>query len=258
MGVSAFVHCRCWRDGVAVAPPGIGPIGFDESGRLGLLVPWSRDNADEHGAVEDWLRNGCSHPDMEFLDEQIGAWAAVHYLAEALVGAGAANFPVLLRHLPKTNDGCIPAAAVPAVLAELDFFESSARLADEIVLVDEATGDALYGYLKRHHGVFSWGRYDFGVDPAGFFVVDRAEPPVTLFRAMRFEQRVLPGGELELTGDGRQVRLATTPVAGFLPVPPQRLAVRVRPRSAADFRLVAVLRRLGAAALTTGNPIGWT
>ena len=79
-----------------------------------------------------------------------------------------------------------------------------------------------------------------------------------MFRARRFEQRVLPGGELELAGDGQTVRLATTPIGSFLPVPPQRLAVQVRARSAADYaRMVGTLRRLCAASLATGNPVNW-
>jgi hypothetical protein len=258
MGVQAYVYCRCWQDGLAVPPP-VGPVGFDEDGRLGLLEPWDRSNADQHGDVEHWLEHGCPHEDMKFLREEIGAWAGVRYFQQALREADGSAFPTLLRYLPKTNDGWIPAAEVPAVLAELDHFEHRARLSDEIVLVDEATGDAFYSYIKSYRGVFSWGHYNLGVGPDGFFVVDnRADPPATVFRARRFEQRVLPGGELELTGDGQSVRLATTPIASYLPVPPRRLAVQVRARSAADFaRTVGTLRRLCAASLATGNPVNW-
>ncbi|WP_203829839.1 hypothetical protein [Actinoplanes palleronii] len=260
MGVSAYVHCRCWKDGLAPAPP-VGPVGFDEDGRLGLLEPWSRETANAHGDVEHWLEHGCPHDHMQIRREEIGSWAGIRIFQQALRAAGAADFPVLLRYLPETNDGWIPADEVPRVLAELDHFENGARLADEVVLVDEASGDALHSYVAGHGGVFIWGRdLHIGVDPDGFFVLDRTtEPPGTLFRAACFEQRVLPGGELELTGEGHSVRLAMTPIANYLPTPPQRFTVQVRPRSAADFdHLLGMLRRLCAAALSTDNPIHWT
>ncbi|WP_212988789.1 hypothetical protein [Actinoplanes auranticolor] len=258
MGVEAYVYCRCWQDGVA-APAPAGPIGFDEEGRLGLLTPWDRSVADEYATVADWLRHGCSHKDMEFAEEPLGSWAGVRYFQQALREAGESHFPTLLRYLPETNDGCIPAAEVAFVLAELDHFEKRARLPDEVVLVDEATGEAMYGYIEAYHGVFIWGRYNVGVDPDGFFVVDmRVDPAVTLFRASRFDQRVLSGGELEFSGDGRTVRLELPPIGGQSPVPPQRLAVRTATRPAADFaRMVATLRRLCAASLATGNPVNW-
>ena len=259
MGVGAYVYCRCWQDGLATPPPA-GPIGFDEDGRLGLLTPWDIGIAAEHDAVDNWLRHGCPHENMQFASEDLGAWAGVRTFQQTLREAGGANFPTLLRYLPETNDGWIPAAEVTRVLAELESFESRARLTDEIVLVDEATGDALYAYVESYHGVFIWGHYNVGVGPDGFFVRDnRVDPSVTLFRATRFEQRVLPDGELEFTGDGQVVRLAMTPIANYLPVPPQRLAVQVRPRSAADFAYtLEMLRRLCAASLTTGNPVNWT
>ncbi|MEU8235096.1 hypothetical protein AB0C12_36360 [Actinoplanes sp. NPDC048967] len=258
MGVEAYVYCRCWQDGLAVPPP-VGPVGFDEDGRLGLVEPWDLSNANEHGAVEEWLRHGCPHKDMEFASEALGAWFGVRIFQQALLEADGSAFPTLLRYLPETNDGGIPAAEVPSVLAELDHFEHHARLPDQIVLVDEATGDALYSYIENYGGLFAWGHYNLGIGPDGFFVVDRrVDPPVTVFRAGRFEQRALPGGELELSGDGQTVRLATTPIANYLPVPPQRLAVQVRARSAADFaRMVGTLRRLCAASLATGNPVNW-
>jgi hypothetical protein len=94
------------------------------------LQPWDRSNADEHGDVQHWLKHGCPHEDMEFLSEEVGAWAGMRYFQQALREAGGSAFPTLLAHLPKTNDGFIPAAAVPAVLAELDHFEHRARLSE--------------------------------------------------------------------------------------------------------------------------------
>ncbi|GIF20503.1 hypothetical protein BJ973_001593 [Actinoplanes tereljensis] len=249
MGIDAYVHCGCWRDGLAT-PPAVGPVGFDEYGRLGLLAEWTRDTAEAHGEVEHWLSTGCAHEDMTVAREHLGS--GTRHLARALREAG---LPVLLRRLPVTNDGFIPAEEVPQVLAELEVFESEARLPDEIVLVVEA-GDTVLG-----DGRFTGPRYRGGTDEDGFFVLDaREDPPVTVFRATRFEQRALPGGELELTGENGTVRLAgMTPFASFLPTTPRWLAVEVRTRSGADFaHVLGMLRRLCAASLTTGSPVTWT
>jgi hypothetical protein len=70
---------------------------------------------------------------------------------------------------------------------------------------------------------------------------------------------VLDDGELELIADGWRVRLPMSPIAYPQHEPPQRLAVQVRPRSAADFSyMVGALRRLCTASLATGNPVNWT
>ncbi|GIM91053.1 hypothetical protein [Paractinoplanes toevensis] len=253
MGLAAYVHCGCWAGGLA-GPPPAGPIGFGADGRLGLLEPWTAETEEAHFAVEDWLQNGCAHERMQLISEYLGSGAG--HLRRALLEAGGANFPALLAYLPtRTHDGCIPAGEVPRVLAELDLFEKEARLPDEAVLVDEASGTVLFS-----RG-FDVGRYFIGVDEDGFFVRDtRVDPPVELFRATRFEQQALPGDELELSGDGRTVRLSSRkPFADFLPTTPRRLVAEVRSRTGADFaHLLGMLRRLGAASVTTGSPVTWT
>ncbi|GAA4608407.1 hypothetical protein BJY16_006828 [Actinoplanes octamycinicus] len=258
MTLDAFVYCRCWQDGLAVPPP-VGPVGFDEDGRIGLLAPWSRETADAHDAVDEWVRHGCAHEGMELADEHLGAWSGVRSFEQALREAG--SFGTLLGVMPRSNGGQIPVAAVPRVVAELDHFERAARLTDQTVLVDEGSGRPLYSYIESYGGVFILGPdQEVGVDPHGFFVVDKtASSPTVRFRAMRFSQRVLPGGYLELAADGQLLRLEMSPIGSFLPEPPQHFAVESRPRTAADYSfIVGALRRLCAASLTTGNPVMWT
>jgi hypothetical protein len=132
MGIGAYVHCRCWRDGLATPPPA-GPIGFDEYGRLGLLLPWDG-HEDEHADVENWLRTGCSHEDMEIVHEYLGS--GTRHLGKALHEAGGAHFPTLLRYLPRLNDGYIPAAEVPRAVQELDHFEHQVRPGEYTYLLE--------------------------------------------------------------------------------------------------------------------------
>lgn len=69
MGLDGFVYCRCWQDGLAAAPP-VGPVGLDEDGRLGLLLPWKGNEA-AHEAFDAWLMQACPHELMEQASEAV-------------------------------------------------------------------------------------------------------------------------------------------------------------------------------------------
>ncbi|MGB2570478.1 hypothetical protein ACPFP2_18800 [Micromonospora citrea] len=257
MGLDAFVYCRCWQDGLA-APCPVGPVGFDEDGHLALLQPWEDDPAAHH-AFDAWLVRTCPHELMEQASEGVANWTGVRLFQQALRSVGRERFPTLAAGLPDDNSGRLSPEQATAALAELDEFRES-RITDEVVLVDEATGREVMTYVAVYHGVFMFGPgWQAGVDPDGFFVLDTgADPPVTLFRATRFTQRVLLDGRVELVGDDSRTVVAMRPVGRNGTPPPERLAVRVRTRCADDYAyIVEPLRRLCAAAVATGNPVMW-
>ncbi|KUL40042.1 hypothetical protein [Actinoplanes awajinensis] len=246
MGLDAWVHCRCWQDGLVVPPAG--PVVLD-GGVLVLQLPYSG-NAAAHHAFSGWKTDACPHPGMNLADERVSNWSGLRLFQQALGG----NFPTLRAELPDANGGgdTSPERAAP-ILAELDRFERTAGATDETVLVDEATGRVVMKYVAAYHGVFMLDPdHRAGVDPDGFFVVD---PPRTLFRATRFTQRVLTGGDVELTAGEQRAVIAMTPLGS---PPAEHLAVASRPRSATDFaHLIGALRRLCAASIETGNAITW-
>ncbi|MFF0177430.1 hypothetical protein [Micromonospora profundi] len=256
MGLDAFVYCRCWQDGLATPCP-IGPAGYDEDGYLALLQPWKGNQA-AHDAFGTWLAEACPHELMEQASEHVSNWAGVRLFQQALRAAGAERFPTLATAMPDANGGSLPADRAAVALAELDAFAHTARIADEVELIDEATGRVLMQYVEVYHGVFMFGpAFQAGVDRDGFFVLDRADPPVTLFRATRFSQRPLPGDRVEFTAGGRTV-VAMRPVGEHGGPLPERLAVRTRSRSGDDFAyIVEPLLRLCAASVATGNPVMW-
>ena len=141
-------------------------------------------------------------------------------------------------------------------LAELELFRRVARLDDEVVLVDEATGRVLMTYVAAHEGVMMLGPgYRAGVDPDGFFVLDPAvDPPTTLFRARRFSQQPLPTGEVEFAGGGPTARVSMSPVGEHDPVPPQWLAVRSRARTPGYFDYISIAPVRPAGSTTTRSP----
>ncbi|MGC4896095.1 hypothetical protein [Micromonospora sp. DT31] len=257
MGLDAFVYCRCWQDRLATPCP-VGPVGYDEDGWLALLQPWEGNRA-AHKAFDVWLARSCPHERMEQVSEHVSNWAGVRLFQQALRTAGAERFPTLAAALPNVNGGWLTAERAAVALAELDRFRHTSRIADEVELIDEATGRVLMQYVEVYDGVFIFGPdVQAGVDPDGFFVLDRADPPVTLFRAVRFTQRPLPDHRVEFTTGGTRTVLAMRPVGEHGEPPPERLAVRTRSRSGDDFAyVVEPLRRLCEAAVSTGNPIIW-
>ncbi|MET7470396.1 hypothetical protein ACFYON_01215 [Micromonospora sp. NPDC005686] len=258
MGLDAFVYCRCWQDGLATPFP-VGPVGYDEDGCLALLQPWEG-NAAAHDAFCAWMSgDACPHPDMALVSECVSNWSGVRLFQQASRAAGEHRFPTLAAALPDVNGGSLPADRAAVALAELDAFAGTARITDEVELIDEATGRVLMQYVEDYRGLFMYGPgFQAGVDPDGFFVLDRADPPVTLFRATRFTQRPLPGGRVEFTVGGTRTTVAMRPVGGHGEPPPERLAVRTRSRSGDDFAyLVEPLRRLCAASVASGNPVMW-
>ncbi|GIE34618.1 hypothetical protein Ait01nite_076630 [Actinoplanes italicus] len=268
MGLSGFVYCRCWKDA------GLdGSIGFDEDGWLDLLTP-------DDPAARQWFRTGCEHEDFQAAWADLGSLSGQSAVRRTCEAIGWSLFPTLRDVLPTTNDGWIPVADVPAVLAELDLFENQVSTVAETVLLDEATGHAIHGCIGSHGSVFGWnGALHAGIDPDGFFILDTgADPPAVVFRAKRFTQRALGGdlierralggdlierrafgGDLiEFVGDMGTARLPLFLVGRVLPVTPERLAVVTRHQSAESWsRWLGLLRMLCAASLATGNPVKW-
>jgi hypothetical protein len=257
VGLDAFVYCRCWQDGLA-APP-VGPVGLDEEGFLSLLVPWEGNEA-AHDAFDAWVMHGCPHERMRQASDRVSNWAGLRLFQQALQ-ADWSHFPTLHTALPDANGGSASAGQAARMLEELEFFTSQARIEDETVLVDEATGRVVMTHIAVYDGILMLGPgYRAGVDPDGFFILDAgADPPATLFRAFRFSQRMLPEGKVEFTHGRQRARVAMPPVGEDGGTSPERLAVETRPRSAACFDyIVEPLRRLCEASVRTGNPVMWT
>ncbi|MDO3687244.1 hypothetical protein [Micromonospora sp. C28ISP2-4] len=257
MGLDAFVYCRCWQDGLTTPCP-VEPVGIDEEGYLALLRPWEGNKA-AHRTFDAWKAEACPHKAMEQASEHVSNWAGVRLFQQALRAAGEHRFPALAAALPDVNGGFLPADRAAVALAELDAFADVVRVTDEVELIDEATGAVVMQYVEAYRGLFMFGPgFQAGVDPDGFFVLDRADPPVTLFRAVRFGQRPLPGDRVEFTPGGTRTVVAMRSVGEHGEPPPERLAVRTRSRSGDDFAyIVEPLRRLCAASVATGNPVMW-
>ncbi|GAA1612255.1 hypothetical protein [Actinoplanes couchii] len=243
-------------DGLVGTVPPFGPVAVGDDGGLWLVKPHDG-FSDEHEAVHEWKRTACSHPGMCLADEAVTNWGGLRAFVQALDGAGWEHFPAVASLLPLDDGADVPVEVVGRILGELDFFVLQARLADEIWLVDADTGDERHRFIGVYDGIIGYGPHPYGVDHDGFFVLDPAtEPPETVFRARRFEQRMLPDGRLELS-DGQQiVQLDMRPIGEFEGPIPGRFGVETRAGDPARYDyLVGPLRRLCEASLNSGNPI---
>jgi len=113
MTLEANVFCPCFQLGHAKAHPLAKDVFVHESGEL-LLIS---NDSDEISIHEKWLQDACPHPRQRV--EARTAWIQVSGLRSLLNTVGGGNFPVLLKELPVTNDGEIPAENVRPALDEL-------------------------------------------------------------------------------------------------------------------------------------------
>ena len=181
MGYSGRVPCTCIRAGLAPPPDGFLPT-FDACGDLVV-------DRDQWDVVGPWLQTSCGHPEQEVANEWLAnAWGMaefrtwVHELG---------RHPTLIRWLPTTNDGCIPATDVRAAVAEVDDFRVSAAAIGRCLLVNSLTGDVIRSATERGPALFQLGHGDqIGFDAGGFWLARDLELPRQVAPVV---ERVAPG-----------------------------------------------------------------
>jgi hypothetical protein len=285
VGLNAYVRCTCYRDGHTAPPPVSAElVVVDETGEPDLTLPY-QGHEETHSRFWQWLRSCCPHRHMYFEWVHVSNWQGVISFQRALERAGSERFPTLLTEAPSRNGGVMSTEAAARAPEELAMFGALPHVGHTWYLVNGDTGEVLYEYLDGDDGIFFRGGrsgVDLGLDPRGFFVASRSDPPRELFRAMRLEQRpVDPRGfdpyrhpAVEFV-DGEGAQRFTSPAAVTVIVPwpdgraedghgrvnqhaPRRLRVERRRVTPDDYRYqVEALERVCRAALATGNPVAW-
>jgi hypothetical protein len=290
MGLDASVRCNCYREGLATTPPVPAPlIVLDRDGWFNLDMPYDG-NKDEFRRLDEWVRSGCTHPDMVFAHARVAGWDAYRVFREALGRVGWARYPTLRDELPELNGGTTEAAAAVAALDELADLRRRPELGRTWYLVDEDTDEPIAAHTASDGGTIVWdggSRLAIGIDPRGLFVVSAEPPARELFRAMRVEQRLAavgaaaPSGAAASEGPVELVDLdsgarvsCSTPVPGrSIPWPdgrmvddrgrvrtsyPRRMRVEPRTVTPATFDdIVSALEGVFRAAIITGNAVRW-
>lgn len=266
MGLNAFVHCRCWQDGIAPAPPVPATFDPDEG-----IVPQDLSQPLELDlAFYEWRAHACLHEEMAIASEWVGNWTMVRSFQDVLDRLGAERFPTMVSAMPTGNSSTVDPQRAARFLEELERFAGVPDRWPVVRLVDEETSAVVGVRVDRYDGVFIWsGRegQEAGLSADGsFFVMDLTGQ--TLFRSSRFTQRVVEPADppdvarsVLVGADGQSVIVSaiTTDGPGDERVVPERLRVVVTDVGVERHRHIAgALAAVMRAAVETGNPVIWT
>ncbi|GEM_PF-1283361 len=287
MGLDAYVHCNCYRQGITTPfplPDLKDYLVTGDDGELRLLLDHNAHKADLE-KFEAWKQSSCEHAGM-MIWERISNWAGYRYFQQALEDIGWLHFPTLETELPEANAGQTDPAQAALILKELATFRKLAKDRELPFLVNTTTNEVVYNYVEAYQGVFLWSKeYWLGVDHKGFFIAkspDRERRKESgglidetdmLFRSMRFEQRFLDN---EKDGMRRNVQyydadtehyfICDIPVSDLTNATekdvniaqPQILHVETRTVKLADYdRILESLTTICKASVRAQNPIIW-
>jgi hypothetical protein len=276
MGLDASVMCNCYRLGKTKPCPFPDYFAVDADGFPTLSLPYDG-NEDRFDEFEEWLADCCEHPHMDYQAVYIANWKGYESFLDALEQIGLDHFPVLQAELPRINEGTMSAQSAAAALRELAYFEDAGHAIPKTFLVNSETGEVIGSSNMAQGGKFGWdGRtgLNIGFDDRGFFVQDAWEMNRELFRAMRFEQRLIESESLDkreqfefidLDSDRRftsstALRVFVQGEDGQLRQEyPHLLHVEQRGIEADYFAYVLdPLKTIFQAAVETGNPVRWS
>ncbi len=276
MGLDASVMCNCYREGKTTPCPFPEHYSLDEEGFPALALPYDG-NEDKFDQFEEWLATCCEHPHMDYAAVFVANWKGYHSFVEALEQIGWQHFPTLKAVLPDRNHGLTTSEAAKAALEELHHFTSGENGLTKTFLVDSETNEPFAASAMAYGGMFGWnGRtgMSLGFDQDGFFIIDVWELNRELFRAKRFEQRILEVESLDrpqqyefvnLENDRRFVcstplKLFVKDISGQLKQTyPHFVHVEQRPIEVTYFSyIVQPLEYIFQASVETGNPVRWS
>lgn len=276
MGLDASVMCNCYRDGKATACPFPEDFYVDEDGFPAVRLT-DFDDSEKSDQFDEWLATCCEHPNMDYRSVFIANWRGYQSFRDALGQLGWDHFPILYAELPDGNEGVTSAKAANAALHELSAFKARGDGIPKIFLVNAETGGIIGASMLEQNNPFGLDArtgLTIGFDEDGFFIRDSWELNRELFRAMRFEQRIVETEGLDKPQQYKYVDMehdrhyvCSTPVRVFeradlgqlKQVYPSKMHVEKRAVDAAYFDyILQPLIAIFEAAAETGNPVRWS
>ncbi|MBZ0275863.1 MAG: hypothetical protein K8I60_06955 [Anaerolineae bacterium] len=276
MGLDASVMCNCYQEGKTTPCPFPEHFHIDGDGFPALNLPYDHHEA-ESDAFDQWLATCCEHPYMEHTALYISNWKGYRSFKEALEQIGWEHFPTLRRCLPESNQGTVTAEASAKALKELEAFKIRGNAVRKTFLINSETDEIIGASTAAYGGKFGWnGRtgMNIGFDEQGFFIQDAWEFNREIFRAMRFEQRIIESDALDRPRQFEYVDLATgrtflcsTPVRVFVEAGDGQLHQEYPHQMHVEQRMVGAtyhdyilepLTKIFEASVATGNPVRWS
>lgn len=276
MSYSAFVNCSCYKDGKTTEPPHKKYLHIDEEG-INLEPPrylFDRDKKRVFKMKQEfdtWKRTACVHENMEAADEYLsngsGMGAFRHLINEL---GGKKKYPVLIKYLPTSNDGTLPAKLAEKALRELEKLENETSLEELVILKEKSTGMVKATCSTTTYFIFGFipfNKFNYCIDKDGFFILEnvkekKREVSYIKFRSKNFIQQKIgkkkykfvdlsSGEHFECVGKLYPDEEEPTAEYEFL-VTTQKATI------AEEYQyIIDPLKRLAKASVQTGNPIIW-
>ncbi len=267
MGLDASVMCTCYRDGKTRPCPFPDDYYIDNEGYPAVKLAGDETDDDQSDAFDRWLASCCPHPYMELQLVSIESWKRYESFRDALGQIGWEQFPTLKHVLPEENYGLMPANAAPKALAELERFRALNGVT-RTFLVNSETGDSI-GSDSIEYSRDGTEGLRIGFDDDGFFIIDTWEFKRELFRAKRFEQRVVQGeiNQYDYRDlDSEQHLICSLPVrvfkqseVGLRQEYPRLMHIEARTVETAYYEAVLKpLLTIFQASIDSGNPVRWS
>jgi hypothetical protein len=276
MGLDASVMCNCYKQGKTTPCPYPEFFHIDEEGFPGLNLPYD-ENEEKSDIFDTWLATCCEHPHMDYAAVYVSNWKGYQSFLQALEQVGWEHFPVLRAELPDGNHGLTSADSARMALKELETFKTLGQSVVKTFLVNTETQETLGTSSITHSNMLGWnGRtgMNIGFDEKGFFILDSWEMNRELFRAKRFEQRMLEAEGLDrpqqfeyIDLDSGRRFVCSTPVRIFVEDGfgqlkqeyPQQMHIEQRTVGAEYYTyLLDPLITIFKASVETGNPVRWS
>lgn len=276
MGLDASVMCNCYKQGKTSPCPFPENFQIDAEGFPALNLPYESHQS-ESDTFDQWLATCCEHAYMEHTALYISNWKGYRSFKEALEQVGWSHFPTLRRYLPENNQGLVPAEASASALKELDIFREQGNAVRKTFLINSETDEAIGTSTAAYGGKFGWnGRtgMNIGFDERGFFIQDAWEFNREIFRAMRFEQRIVEPETLDrprqfeyIDLESQRGFLCSTPVRVFVEDTDGQLHQQYPRLMHVEQRVVGTdyyayilepLTKIFQASVETGNPVRWS
>ena len=185
MSYSAFVMCNCYKNGKTKEPPHKELIKFDDEGPyIDIYTSISQKEREEkYYKIEEefnkWKMSACEHEDMELAHEYLAnamGMADFKYIIEVLGGED--KYPILSKYLPTSNGGILPAEYASMALRELINLENVEKNFEEILLIEETTGELKASVNTNINKNFAFTEYNkniYGIDINGFYILEKRD-----------------------------------------------------------------------------------
>lgn len=214
MSFLAYVPCDCYETGKANPPAHPELVKADETGVFLEMQPplWGSEKGYQiHREFFEWKKNACEHPNMRFLNIEVCTSGKMEQLRSILDSPSLQyNYPTLFKHLPKYNDGKIPASDIQDVAEELIALQDHLYncKATRVELYEIESGRVIAAVNSNTYSLFAFtggNTHSFGLDIDGFFICENLKRDEEewirkeVFRTKYFFQEELENGVVLFT-----------------------------------------------------------